>query len=169
MGCTHQECRLCSPTTCYKLDPKVVAVVIANLDLLYCILFFLMSLYLSHWIERRDKEVNDTTLTPSDFTLQVNLLPVDCTTVELKELFDSKYKLADGSGACARVKIAYDENRFLSSFIKQSELKEACENAEAAVCRSDSKKSRDLLEKCRAAMTKNSVYTHRPNCSPANF
>jgi hypothetical protein len=164
VGCTQQECRVCSPSTCYKLDPKVVAVVVANLDLLYCIVFFLLSLYLSRWIEHRVKEVNESTLTPSDFTLQVNDLPNDCTVDELKTLFDSNYKpAANGSGACALVKIAYDENKYLSAFIKQSELKDACENAEAAVCRSDSKKSRDLLAKCRSSLMKNHVFTHRTN------
>jgi hypothetical protein len=132
-------------------------VVISNLDLLYCIFFFLLSVYLSRWIERRDKEVNDMTLTPSDYTLQVYNLPNDTTVDELKDLFNNNYKLPDGSGSCALARIAYDESKFLSAFIKQSELKEAFENAEAAVCRSDSSKSRSSLAKTRLLMSKNAV------------
>lgn len=131
--------------------------VISNLDLLYCILFFFLSLYLSRWIERREEEINQRTLTPSDYTLQVSNLTNDTTLDELKDLFNSNYKLPDGSGSCALVRIAYDESKYLSAFIKQNELKEACENAEAAVCRSDSSKNRKLLAKTRILKEKNDV------------
>jgi hypothetical protein len=157
VGCSQQQCRVCSPSACYTLDSKTVAVVISNLDLLYCVFFFLLSIYLSRWIERRDKEVNDMTLTPSDYTLQVYNLPDDTTVDELKDLFNNNYKLPDGSGSCALARIAYDESKFLSAFIKQSELKETFENAEAAVCRSDSSKTRSSLSKTRLLMSKNAV------------
>jgi hypothetical protein len=163
VGCTHQECRLCSPSTCYKLDPSTVAVVISNLDLLYCIFFFLLSLFLSRWIDARDQEVNDATLTPSDFSLQVSNLPNDTTVDEIKELFNSNYKLPDGSGSCALVRMAYDESKYLSAFIKQNQLKEAFENAQAAYNRSDSKKNLNSMTKCREAISKNAVRGHSTN------
>jgi hypothetical protein len=157
VGCTHKECRVCSLSTCYKLDAHTVAVVVSNLDLLYCIFFFVLSIYLSRWIETRDKEVDAASLTPSDFTLKVSDLPNDSTVDEIKELFSSNYKLPDGSGSCALVRIAYDESKYLSAFIRQSELKEAFENAQAAYNRSDSKKNLNLMTKCRESMLKNAV------------
>jgi hypothetical protein len=157
VGCTHQECRVCSPSTCYKLDPHTVAVVVSNLDLLYCILFFVLSIYLSRWIETRDKEVNEASLTPSDYTLKVSNLSNDTSADEIKELFSSNYKLPDGSGSCALVRIAYDENKYLTAFIKQNELKEAFENAQAAYNRSDSKKNLNRMTKCRESILKNAV------------
>ena len=162
VGCTHQHCVLCSPSTCYKLDSNTVAVVIANLDLLNCVLFFLLSVYFSRWIDRRNKEVNDATLTPSDFTLNVYNLANDTTIDDVREVFNSNYKLPDGSPSCALVRIAYDESNFLSAFMKQSKLSESFENAEAACCRSDSAKNRNALAKCRALMSKNSVCDHSP-------
>jgi hypothetical protein len=148
---------VCSPSTCYILDSKTVAVVISNLDLLYCIFFFLLSIYLSRWIERRDEEVNKKTLTPSDYTLHVSNLTNDTTLDEIRDLFNSNYKLSDGSGSCALVRIAYDESKYLSAFIKQKELKEEFENAEAAVCRSDSSRTRRLLAKARISKDNNDV------------
>ena len=51
----------------------------------------MLSVYFTRWIETRDKEVNDATLTPSDFTLKVSNLPNDATADEIKELFNSNY------------------------------------------------------------------------------
>jgi hypothetical protein len=160
VGCTRQHCVLCSPSACYKLDSNTVAVAIANLDLLNCLLFFFLSIYFSRWIDKRDKEVNDATLTPSDFTLRVDNLADDTTIDDVQQAFSSNYKLPGGSGSCALVRIAYDESKFLSAFIKQSKLSESFENAEAACCRSDSAKNRNALAKCRALMSKNSVCDH---------
>jgi autotransporter-associated beta strand protein len=98
----------------------------------------------------------------SNFTLNVYNLANDTTIDDVREVFNSNYKLPDGSPSCALVRIAYDESKFLSAFIKQSKLIESFENAEAACCRSDSAKNRNALAKCRALMSKNSVCDHSP-------
>jgi hypothetical protein len=168
VGCTRQYCVLCSPSACYKLDSNAVAVALANLDLLNCLLFFLLSIYFSRWIDRRDKEVNDATLTPGDFTLRVHNLADDTTVDDVRQAFSSNYKLPGGSASCALIRMAYDESKFLSAFIKQSKLSESFENAEAACCRSDSAKNRNALAKCRALMSKNSVCNHSPFVSSSS-
>ncbi len=120
----------------------------------------MLSVYFTRWIETRDKEVNDATLTPSDFTLKVSNLPNDVTADEIKELFNSNYKLDDGSCSCALVRIAFDESKYLTAFIKQAELNENFENAQAAYNRSDSKKNLNLMTKSRQLISKNAVRHH---------
>jgi hypothetical protein len=117
----------------------------------------MFSVYLSRWIDRRDKEVSEASLTPSDFTLQVFNLPNDVTVDELKELFSNNYRMPDATPSCALVRIAYNESKYLSAFMKQAQLIEAFENAEAACCRHDSAKNRSVLDKCKSAMSSNSV------------